>query len=53
LKDKTNQVLTHCKVGFVSVTTFSHSRTAIVHSYLCFVKRKPKKKSSKKRKRRK
>lgn len=49
---KTDQVLRNARVGFVSVTTFSHGPHAIVHSYLHFVRRgrrnigrqKPKKK---------
>ena len=34
LKKKRRQVLKKCDAGFVSVTTFSHSRSCIVHSYL-------------------
>jgi hypothetical protein len=47
LSEKTDQVLSKARVGFVSVTTFSHGPHAIVHSYLHFVRRarqKPKKK---------
>jgi hypothetical protein len=51
LGEKIEQVLTHCKFGFVSVTTFARSRPPTVHSYLHFVRRKRKK--QKKRKRRK
>lgn len=42
LVDKTDQVLTHSKVGFASVTTFAHSQAATAHSYLYFVRRKRK-----------
>ena len=38
LKGKTDQVLRHDDVGYVSVTTFSHEAVAEVHSYLHFVK---------------
>ncbi len=47
LAEKTDQVLTYCKVGFASVTTFAHSQPPRVHSYLHFVRR-----TRKKRKRR-
>ena len=48
LGEKTDQVLTHSKVGFTSVTTFAHAQPPIVHSALHFVRR-----TRKKRKRRK
>ena len=34
LKNKNGQVLKKCNAGFASVTTFSHSRSRAVHSYL-------------------
>jgi hypothetical protein len=46
LAKKTGQVLTHCKAGFVSVTTFAHSAVRIAHSYLHYVRREPKKRKS-------
>jgi hypothetical protein len=39
LNEKAGQVLTHARVGFVSVTTFSHGSGGVVHSYLHFVKK--------------
>jgi hypothetical protein len=48
LGEKTDQVLTHCKLGFASVTTFAHSQPSIVHSYLHFVRRKRKKRKRRK-----
>jgi hypothetical protein len=39
LRQKTEQVLTHRRVGYVSVTTFSYRAGGIVHSYLHYVKR--------------
>jgi hypothetical protein len=41
LRQKTDQVLTHAQVGFVSVTTFCHGPGAIVHSYHHFVRQQP------------
>jgi hypothetical protein len=38
LQQKTDQVLTHARVGLVSVTTFSHGPQAVVHSYQHFVR---------------
>jgi hypothetical protein len=58
LNEKCDQVLTHARVGFASVTTFSHGPTKIVHSYLHFTKGKkkvsggPRKKPSKPRRKR-
>jgi hypothetical protein len=58
LREKTAQVLTHARVGFVSVTTFSHGNRASVHSYHHFVRRpsgkqQARKKSTRGRKRKK
>jgi hypothetical protein len=56
LKEKCNQVLTHNRAGFVSVTTFRCAADDLVHSYLHLVeKRKSKRKKgrSNKAKRRK
>jgi hypothetical protein len=39
LQEKSDQVLTCVRVGFVSVTTFCHGPRAVVHSYLHFVRR--------------
>jgi hypothetical protein len=39
LQQRTEQVLTHARTGFVSVTTFSHGPGAVVHSYQHFVRR--------------
>jgi len=39
VSEKAGQVLTHCKCGFVSVTTFSHPPGATVQSCLHFVRR--------------
>jgi hypothetical protein len=50
LGEKKVQVLTKSRVGFASVTTFSHPPGAIVHSYLHYV-RKPTRKRSRKAKR--
>jgi hypothetical protein len=51
LGTKSDQVLTHARVGFVSVTTFSHGSTAVAHSYLYYVRRqKTKAKPGKRRK---
>jgi hypothetical protein len=52
LREKTTQVLTHSKVGYASVTTFSHPAGAIVHSYLHYVRRQRKKKGRMKGRRR-
>src|SRR5207247_8445523 len=49
LREKTSQVLTHARVGFVAVTTFCHGAEAAVHSYLHYV-RSPKKPTDKQRK---
>jgi hypothetical protein len=38
LTEKAAQVLTHARVGFASVTTFSHGSAKVVHSYLHFTK---------------
>jgi hypothetical protein len=38
LTEKAAQVLTHARVGFASVTTFSHGSSKVVHSYLHFTK---------------
>jgi hypothetical protein len=43
LSQKSDQVLSRARVGFVSVTTFSHGPQRIVHSYLHFTKAKRKK----------
>jgi hypothetical protein len=43
LSQKSEQVLTRARVGFVSVTTFSLSPQKIVHSYLHFTKARRKK----------
>jgi hypothetical protein len=40
LRQKTEQVLTQARVGFVSVTTFSHGPHAVVHGYQHFVRKK-------------
>jgi hypothetical protein len=48
LGEKTDQVLTHCKVGFASVTTFAHSQPPTAHSYLHFVRRTRKKRRRRK-----
>ena len=50
LHEKSEQVLTHARVGFVSVTTFSHGVTAAVHSYLHYVRRQKKAKPGKRKK---
>jgi hypothetical protein len=50
LREKTGQVLKHARVGFVSVTTFSHGAKGAVHSYLHYVRsQKPSGKSGKKK----
>ncbi len=53
LQEKTRQVLTHARVGFVCVTTFSHGSGAIVHSYHHFVKKRAPKNQTGGRKRKK
>jgi hypothetical protein len=40
LNRKSDQVLSRARVGFVSITTFSHGPQGIVHSYLHFTKAK-------------
>jgi hypothetical protein len=50
LQTKCEQVLQHSKAGYASVTTFSHTATCEIHSYLHFVRRPknpPKKRSCK------
>jgi hypothetical protein len=51
LAQKAAQVLTHSQIGYASVTTFSHSAGAIVHSYLHYVRRQQKGKGGRKGKR--
>lgn len=41
LRQKTDQVLTSVRVGFVSVTTFCHGPHAVVHSFQHFVRARP------------
>lgn len=48
LQQKTMQVLTRARVGFVSVTTFCHGSEGIVHSYHHFVKQKSRTKARQK-----
>jgi hypothetical protein len=48
LRKKSEQVLTQCKAGFVSVTTFARSQPPTVHSYLHFVRRRRKKRKRRK-----
>jgi hypothetical protein len=43
LHEKTEQVLTRARVGFVSVTTFAHGSGPVAHSYLHFVRQKSRK----------
>lgn len=43
LRVKSNQVLANSRVGYVSVTAFSYSNTATVHSFLRYVKKRRKK----------
>jgi hypothetical protein len=50
LNQKKLQVLTHCRAGFAAVTTFSHSTGDIVHSYLHYVRKKPRKRKGKRKK---
>ena len=40
LREKSQQVLTHRRVGYASVTTFAYRPEAVVHSYHHYVKRK-------------
>ncbi len=48
LAQKSAQVLTNSEVGYASVTTFSHSASVIVHSYLHYVRRQRKGKGGRK-----
>lgn len=50
LNEKKVQVLTHCRAGFAAVTTFSHPTGDIVHSYLHYVRKKPRKRRGKRKK---
>lgn len=43
LAEKADQVLTHCKCGFASVTAFAHPPDSVVQSCLHFVRRRQKK----------
>jgi hypothetical protein len=43
LAQKKKQVLTKCRAGFASVTTFSHTQGAIAHNYLHYVSKRPRK----------
>lgn len=52
LAKKKGQVLQKCRTGFAGVTTFSHSQGNIVHSYLHYVYKQPRKRKRKKAKRR-
>ena len=59
LRKKCEQVLTHARVGFASVTTFKRLKAGIVHSYLHFAEKPrraskvPKKKGKVKKRKRK
>jgi hypothetical protein len=52
LTKKKEQVLQRCRAGFAAVTTFAHRQGNIVHCYLHYARRKPRKKKHKKAKRR-
>jgi hypothetical protein len=50
LSQKKTQVLTHSRAGFAAVTTFCHPLGDIVHSYLHYVCKKPRKRKGKRKK---
>jgi hypothetical protein len=50
LREKTDQVLTCARVGFVSVTTFSHGASKVVHNYLHYVRKQKKARAGKRKK---
>jgi hypothetical protein len=50
LNQKKVQVLTHSRAGFAAVTTFCHPHGDIVHSYLHYVCKRPRKRKGKRTK---
>lgn len=50
LNQKKTQVLKHSRAGFAAVTTFSHGPSDIVHCYLHYVRKKPRKRKGKRKK---